>query len=574
MRQTDRLSRFLLALTAIHLSALGGETPSYYQKRATWPATMLASREALMQQTQEAKRAVALPDLGASDFTLAAWVKTDASGGAIVAKAPAGGQWVPQGKALFLRGGVPAFDVGWVGAVRASKTVNDDTWHHVALAGRSPLAFYVDGVPSGSGNLELESDPAGTVAKIGYCSTNFPRPSGFKGLIDEVCIYNRRLPAADIQRIAGGAAPPKQGLAGCWTFENGAADSSGNGNDGSIRGAAPAAGKTGTALRFSGKDVVMLPGSRGAAAANELWTLVARDFTDPKARAEMERERRDGIWNQDWRPGTFAELAARYAAACTDEYQRAEADRLARKATSAESLWKVRALYHAPPPLRFPDPLPIDKDPALAGWWTFDEESGRTAKDSSRHGRHGRLPEGRSFAGDSVSGKRGRALKLHGGNGVVITGYKGVTGTAPRTVSLWVKTKSPRGELAVWGAEGMGTMWSFCFIRGRGGLRPGAGYLYMRDELTDDEWHHVAIVMEEAGTPNLHDDVLLYRDGEPATIHDIGLLDLAPLDTGTDLDVRIGPGFTGCLDDVRIYERALSVEEIQSLFTVKTRPVE
>ena len=39
----------------------------------------------------------------------------------------------------------------------------------------------------------------------------------------------------------------------------------------------------------------------------------------------------------------------------------------------------------------------LDTDPNLAGWWKFDEASGKTASDSSKHGRTGTLKEGLSF---------------------------------------------------------------------------------------------------------------------------------------------------------------------------------
>ena len=76
----------------------------------------------------------------------------------------------------------------------------------------------------------------------------------------------------------------------------------------------------------------------------------------------------------------------------------------------------------------------------------------------------------------------------------------------------------------------------------------------------------VAVVVEKADLPNLHDHVKLYLDGAPAEIHDIGLLDLWPIETGKELDVRIGRGFQGLIDEVRLYDRALSREEIKTLF--------
>ena len=91
----------------------------------------------------------------------------------------------------------------------------------------------------------------------------------------------------------------------------------------------------------------------------------------------------------------------------------------------------------------------------------------------------------------------------------------------------------------------------------------------MNDTVNDDQWHHVAAVLIKGDPPNLHDSVKLYLDGERAAIHDIGLLDLWPIDTGSEVDVRIGRRFNGQIDDVRIYDRPLSVDEVNALFKQK-----
>ena len=208
----------------------------------------------------------------------------------------------------------------------------------------------------------------------------------------------------------------------------------------------------------------------------------------------------------------------------------------------------------------------LDADPHLAAWWKFDDASGTTAADSSPHGRAGTLQGGLAFDKDSVPGRIGKALSLDGKGSVEVAGYKGVTGTAPRTVAAWVKTKAPKGEVAAWGRAEFGKMWTFGFIRGRMGVTPKGGYFYMNPSTSDDVWHHVAAVVVEAEVPNLHDHVRLYLDGEPDPIHDIGLLDLWPIETGSDLNVRIGGGFAGLIDDVRIYDRALSDDEVKALF--------
>jgi len=220
-------------------------------------------------------------------------------------------------------------------------------------------------------------------------------------------------------------------------------------------------------------------------------------------------------------------------------------------------------------------PITLDTEPNLVGWWKFDEISGKTASDSSKYGRKGTLKGGLSFDKGSVTGRTGKALKLDGEDNIIeITGYKGITGTHPRTVTAWLKTTSSRGDIISWGSEDFGQMFIYRFIRGRLGITPHGGYYYMNDAINDDKWHHVAVVVLEAELPNLHDDVRLYKDGELAEIHDIGLLDLWPIETGNELNVTIGRGFKGILDDVRIYDRPLSDEEIRAIFTLKSnRPL-
>ena len=212
----------------------------------------------------------------------------------------------------------------------------------------------------------------------------------------------------------------------------------------------------------------------------------------------------------------------------------------------------------------------LDADPNLVGWWKFDDVSGTTAADSSGHKRNGQLKGGLSFEKNSAPGKIGKALKLDGGEDYVqITGYKGVSGTSPRTVSAWIKTANRRSEFVSWGLDDFGRMFIFGIIRGQGmGITPNGGYLYGKSKVHDDAWHHVVVVVDDVELPNLQDDVRLYEDGELAEIHDIGLLDLWPINTGSKLDVRIGRRLKGLIDDVRIYDRPLSDDEVKNLFKI------
>jgi hypothetical protein len=215
-------------------------------------------------------------------------------------------------------------------------------------------------------------------------------------------------------------------------------------------------------------------------------------------------------------------------------------------------------------------PSALNNDPHLVGWWKFDETTGKNAADSSGKNHHGTLEGGASFDTLSTSGRIGGAIKFEGKDDCIrIAGWKGVCGQKARTIAAWIKASAPSGAIISWGTEEPGKMWTFGYVRGRIGVVPKGGYYYMKAETHDDTWHHVAVVLQEASPPNLHDHVKLFKDGEPAEVHDIGLLDLWPIDTGDKLDVVIGKRFKGLIDDLRVYDRVLSEDEINALFKMQ-----
>jgi hypothetical protein len=203
-----------------------------------------------------------------------------------------------------------------------------------------------------------------------------------------------------------------------------------------------------------------------------------------------------------------------------------------------------------------------------AGYWKFDEGEGMTAYDAGVFGRDGSLIN--MDEADWVDWLLGSCLAFDGiDDYVLIDGYKGLRGWDSRTCSAWIKTESVSGEIICWGdISSVGTKWVFR-VDESGGLRVEVkgGYIIGSTDLTDNVWHHVAAVLENDGSPNV-DEVRLFVDGEEDIISAVAS---QAVKTNNSVDVRIGSFttevrfFNGLVDEVRIYERALSTEEVSAL---------
>ncbi len=87
-------------------------------------------------------------------------------------------------------------------------------------------------------------------------------------------------------------------------------------------------------------------GGPGTFAREALWQQLKLDFSQEQPRREMKWEYEDRIWETDWQPGDFSELARRYAAASrrVPELQ-AQAQRLAESVVDLSGLQRARAIY-------------------------------------------------------------------------------------------------------------------------------------------------------------------------------------------------------------------------------------
>ena len=217
-------------------------------------------------------------------------------------------------------------------------------------------------------------------------------------------------------------------------------------------------------------------------------------------------------------------------------------------ATHKGDVWSFRTLPE----------IPIT-DPSLVGWWKLDADSGTVAVDWSGNGNHGTLQGDPQW----VPGQVGGALAFDGSGDYVDCGDSpSLTITGDITVMCWIKvaaftktwetilgkgddsyrmSRGPSdGDSIHFGASGTGTN------------------LDANTEVTTDTWRHVAAVYD--GT-----NKIVYIDGA----EDARLASTGPIDTSSyNLFIgansqQVGRNLTGLVDDVRIYNRVLTLDEIK-----------
>jgi type II secretory pathway pseudopilin PulG len=196
----------------------------------------------------------------------------------------------------------------------------------------------------------------------------------------------------------------------------------------------------------------------------------------------------------------------------------------------------------------------LDSD--LEGYWKLDETSGNTATDSSVNSNVGTmLNSPTKLTGENC--KFGGCLSFDGVDDYVTTNY---TTSSPMTLSFWFKKQTQTNAGAVvFGGRTPGCWTSALYINGDFELRyynagPETSII---NPLLNDTWYNVAVVVSGGSTD-------FYVNGSYSSTY-AGSLSNGLLNQFGATCAGAGP-FKGTIDDIRVYERALTASEISRLY--------
>jgi hypothetical protein len=209
---------------------------------------------------------------------------------------------------------------------------------------------------------------------------------------------------------------------------------------------------------------------------------------------------------------------------------------------------------------------------ALSGAWPFNEGSGSSAADSSGHGDTGTLVNGPTW----TRGEAGAALAFDGRRSAVLVPAAATLADLYRrglTVAAWVRPAGPQSSGRILDKDGNDFGW---FLKVEGDSLEFTGDQFelaaasrgATTPLRAGVWQHVAATWD--GSPS-SSHIHLYVDGTPADGSGTDGAGAAGDDAAIPLTIGnraadLARGFSGAIDEVRVFDRVLSAGEVTALF--------
>ncbi len=210
----------------------------------------------------------------------------------------------------------------------------------------------------------------------------------------------------------------------------------------------------------------------------------------------------------------------------------------------------------------------------LVGYWGFDGN----AQDYSGNGNHGTV-NGATLTSDR-NGIANKAYSFDGVNDSIATSYNGILGSSSRSITFWAKTLSQKESVIIlYGSKNNpGERFNASFnynSQGVSVITAWSAITYSTNTATNDNnWHLYAYVLDTKTTPTTQ-DFKIYQDGILLTSINHSFNPNISVNTTPDIPLIFGgvPSgnsqnlfFNGKLDEIGIWNRALTQQEITALY--------
>ena len=211
----------------------------------------------------------------------------------------------------------------------------------------------------------------------------------------------------------------------------------------------------------------------------------------------------------------------------------------------------------------------------LIGYWPFEEGQGTTAADITGNGNDGTF----SGAVEWVPGHIGSAVSFDtAGERIVVGPLDPTEGTDAMTLAAWILWEGEGHTIEQQGIIGKRLGWDpGTTVKWFWQTNPAGDFLFRADSANGggggglgwgngliapyaNEWIHVAVTWDDGA-------VVQYINGEEVSTGNINFIDTAddtPVTIGC-VDSTNNETFVGSIDEVRIFNHALSVDEIQTI---------
>ena len=192
----------------------------------------------------------------------------------------------------------------------------------------------------------------------------------------------------------------------------------------------------------------------------------------------------------------------------------------------------------------------------LIGYWTFNEGSGTVAADTSGNGNDGTLYGNPNW----VSGQLGGAIEFDGSDDYVGTGVSLLDNLSAFTMAGWISARNPTASRI--GLFGQNDLIEMGFMSGNAEIWTAAsGTTTTAWRFQNDTWHHFAVVADSANI-RIYLDGVLAVTGSGAASYGTSTFDF---NIGGGVWDATGNWFSGKIDDLQVYDNALTAEEIQTI---------